>query len=187
MPLIHEYVNFTSNMCQQILAEFDRLKTLQDVVLGVESGRRQGERIIAGAAQEMATGQRLADAKELGDIKDHAGLEDDDGWETDNGSEEDDDLEDDDGSEGENDFGEESDWEDEDDSEDDDALQDLIFRIRRGCTCATARSGICKLHREYIDRYIRGPEDEMEYGSGFFPSGCGYDDLERLGYEYNYS
>ena len=177
-------------------ADFGGVGQVEDIAgycPGVEAGRRQGEPIMASTAEQTATGQRLADARELGDFEDHAGLDDDDGWETDNsseddGSEEDDDSEEDDGPEDEHDFDDDSDWEDEDDSEDDDFLEDLLFRIiSRGCTCATSRSGICNLHREYIDRYVGGPEPEMEYGSGFFPSGCGYDDLEGLGYEYNYS
>lgn len=126
-------------------------------------------------------------------LEDNAGAEDDDDLETDDGSEDSEGSGDDNDSEDDSDYGDESDSEDEYDSEDDDELQDVLLRIERGCTCAIERSGMCKLCREYIRRDTEPLEDEMnsgndmEYGSGIFASGCGYDDLEGLGWEYNYS
>ena len=157
------------------------------VFKGTESGIRQGEQPMASAPQDDDDG-----------LDESAGAEDDDeNWETDNGaedgdnSENDDGSEEDDGSEDDESFDGDYDPADEDDSEDDDYwdddLLDLLSRTEGECRCTTARSGICRLHREYIKRYVRGAEDEMEYGSGVFPSGCGYPELEGLGYEYNYS
>ena len=112
---------------------------------------------------------------------DGSGSRDEDGSEDEDGSQDDDGSDEEDGSE-EDEF----DWEDEDSPQD----QAMYEAIRRACTCAYARNGICKLHKELLKDFYRSEKemnDEDWGGSGTFQSGCGYPELEGLGWEYNYS
>lgn len=204
-PLIQEQMKLTtSNLRQQILEECAWAKGIKRKRASEEIEERR-ERLWANAAKEkeiapwLAYGKDWEDFENKGDLEGNNDPEDESGWEDvtlsgdESGSGDEDSSEDEDGSQ------DDDGSDDEDGSEVDecgwgyeDCYQDQAISeaIRLACTCAYMRSGMCNLHKRLLKNFGRTAyemEDETWGGSGTFQSGCGFPELEGLGWEYNYS